>query len=41
MIHKKTLRTVIMLCLCLVLFGCSSQTDEAAHKSKEELEIGY
>lgn len=41
MSHKKMQGTMIVLCLCLVLFGCSSQTDVAEHKSKEELEIGY
>lgn len=39
--HKKTLRAMIVLCCCLALFGCSSHTDEVAHKSKEELEAGY
>lgn len=41
MIHKKTLRMVIVICLCAVLFGCGSQTDTVEHKSKEEQEIGY
>ena len=41
MIHKKTLPWVIVLCLFLALLGCSSHTDEIAHKSKEELEYGY
>ena len=39
--HKKTLRAMIVLCCCLALFGCSSHTDEVAHKSKEELDAGY
>ena len=41
MIHKNNLRTVIVLFLCLTLFGCSPSADEVKHKSKEELEIGY
>ncbi len=41
MLHKKTLRTLIVLCFCLALFGCGSQTDEVKHQSQEELESGY
>ena len=41
MIHRKTPVTVIALCLCLVLFGCSFHNGEVEHKSKEEQEIGY
>ena len=37
----KTLRIVIVICLSFALFGCSSHTDDVAHKSKEELEAGY
>ena len=40
-IHKKSLQMIIALCLCLVLAGCSSQTEEVKHKSKEEEELGY
>ncbi|MBQ9038517.1 MAG: hypothetical protein IJ119_03410 [Clostridia bacterium] len=41
MIHKNKLQTVIVLFLCLTLFGCCSLAAEVKHKSKEELEIGY
>ena len=41
MIHKKILGTGIALCLCLALLGCGIHTGGSAHKSKEELEIGY
>lgn len=41
MIYKKPLLTLIVLCLCFALLGCSSQPDAVKHKSKEELEIGY
>lgn len=35
------LRTVIVLCLCLVLSGYSAHADGTEHKSKEEIGIGY
>ena len=41
MIHKNHLRMVIVLFLCLALFGCCSSADEVKHKSREEMEIGY
>ena len=41
MIHKKTLRTAIVLFLCLAFFGCGSLADDVAHKSQEEQDIGY
>ena len=41
MIHKKAIRTVLLACLCLGLFGCGAPADEPMHKSKEEQDIGY
>lgn len=41
MIHRKILQMVTLLCICIALFGCSSQGDKVEHKSKEELESGY
>ena len=39
--YKRTLGSVMVLFLCFALFGCSLHEGEPAHKSKEELEIGY
>ncbi len=41
MIHKNNLRMVIVIFLCLTLFGCSFSADEVKHKSKEEREMVF